>query len=884
MSIRVAFLWARAFRYIPVLFSIALILVVYFSFKASAQTLPQEPALWIAESRGVIRASQESGIAELEIPIKTGVRAVAVDSERGTVWSLSQRTLNAHDREGAPLFSVDVPGPQGEPVALEVTPESGVVWLAMQSQLWAFNASGQILLSRDLGKPFSAAALDTRNSRFWIAMGDTVEAVDETGGLVASQRLNKVKKVQAMAYAPESQHIWLAADDSLLQISNDGSTVTTLSNNKVLKDISAISSDGSGGLWAIDKRQLYAINSTGSVISNWRPFQDENPELVKDVQADPEDGSVWVASQRSVVHLAEDGSPLVEATPDTGDGKTRLIEKLFIEVLGKPRIEFVSPSNGALLNTRFPNLIITYRGADLDVDSIIFTANGVVIAFTCSTEADTAECMPNLPFADGVFDLAVTVANTSGEISAPAEVKITIDATPPVISILSPENGFLTNNTTLQIAGGISEPSSMAIDGDPVEIEDNQFSYGPVTLAEGSNTFVLVATDPAGNIGSLTLSGVLDSIPPQMPDDELIMVEVSGDQISITGRASSVEAGTQVTVINTRTGEQKTITANSEGGFIASIAGKLGDEIQIFSTDAATNQSESISIQAVGTGPFSGPIKLTIISPQNGSTVDGNFVLVVVDLDAPPNTGVSVNSVQAAAVPRSNGLRFYASVPVETGRNTLTVQAISQDGRTVMKSIEVRSNSSFPYRITPLPGKGIAPLYTQFRVEDINGYGISEIRADFNNDGTVDLVAPDEFTEIAATFSGVGLQKAIFTIFDGSGIGHAQPVHLLLLDPEQIDEEITAVWNGMNDALVLGNKDTALQFLSNSAVEKYSSVFEILIPGMPKIVSSYSPLQRSYVSDIYAEYGVNRIIDGVDRVFLIGFIINENGLWRVHTM
>ena len=65
---------------------------------------------------------------------------------------------------------------------------------------------------------------------------------------------------------------------------------------------------------------------------------------------------------------------------------------------------------------------------------------------------------------------------------------------------------------------------------------------------------------------------------------------------------------------------------------------------------------------------------------------------------------------------------------------------------------------------------------------------------------------------------------------------------------------------------------------------QYDEIFEVLIPEMPEIVASYFPLRQSLVTGEYVEYGVNRLIDGVDRVFLIGFVTNEFGQWQLDSM
>jgi hypothetical protein len=103
------------------------------------------------------------------------------------------------------------------------------------------------------------------------------------------------------------------------------------------------------------------------------------------------------------------------------------------------------------------------------------------------------------------------------------------------------------------------------------------------------------------------------------------------------------------------------------------------------------------------------------------------------------------------------------------------------------------------------------------------------------------------------------------------------------IDQAALDAQLRALWAGMNAALVAGDRDRALGYLSSSAREKYARVFDQLLPNMPAIVASYSPLQAGSLTTEIGEYAINRTIGGVNRVFLIYFA-RENGAWRLDAM
>jgi hypothetical protein len=75
-----------------------------------------------------------------------------------------------------------------------------------------------------------------------------------------------------------------------------------------------------------------------------------------------------------------------------------------------------------------------------------------------------------------------------------------------------------------------------------------------------------------------------------------------------------------------------------------------------------------------------------------------------------------------------------------------------------------------------------------------------------------------------------------------------------------------------------------MQFLTAGAQVTYGSTFDALLARLPAIVSTWSSPQASLVDERFAEYGINRTIDGIDRVFLIDFVLDDDGVWRIDAM
>jgi hypothetical protein len=385
-------------------------------------------------------------------------------------------------------------------------------------------------------------------------------------------------------------------------------------------------------------------------------------------------------------------------------------------------------------------------------------------------------------------------------------------------------------------------------------------------------------------MGERVLRVMRDSIPPPPPNSDQIQAQQQTDgSVRVSGATGSVEGGTTVTVVNTRTGERVTTVANPDGSFSTTIAGENGDQLQIYATDRAGNVGPISTIVAASDGPFSGPIRFGSTAPGDGTVVDGDYVLILVELDAPPNTGVTMNEVVAAKVSGTSQQRYYAQIPLQLGENAVEIKAHGQDGRTVTQTHRIISTGPFPYRIALDRPAGASPLETQIEVFDVSGLGIQQIRVDLDNNGTIDRVIDDGQT-FTASYTGVGIRQSRVVVYDDAGSPHSQSFAVLLLDLAAIDQDIQAVWTAMLDALAAGDKESAMQYLSNGAKEQYGPIFDALLPKMPEIVSTYSAPRRSLVARSYAEYGVNRSINGTNSVFLIGFVRNELGQWQLETM
>ena len=273
-------------------------------------------------------------------------------------------------------------------------------------------------------------------------------------------------------------------------------------------------------------------------------------------------------------------------------------------------------------------------------------------------------------------------------------------------------------------------------------------------------------------------------------------------------------------------------------------------------------------------------LSLKVLFPLKGAAVSDTTVLVSGTFQGPANTGITVNGVVAA----QNGEQFMAQVPLQPGDNTVTVTATTTTGEVTTETLNVVSADANPIQVGASATGGMAPLTVNFTVQNNTGNAINKIEADFNGDGTADFSTTDPAAVLQFIYTTPGIYQTRFSITDAQNVVTERTVMIEVQDATKIDQLLKAQWNGMNSALVAGDKATVLSFLNNQAKEKYGPIFDVLLPDMPAIIGSYSAAQTMSITQDIGEYAINRTIDGVNSLFLIYFLRDVDGVWRLDSM
>lgn len=115
--------------------------------------------------------------------------------------------------------------------------------------------------------------------------------------------------------------------------------------------------------------------------------------------------------------------------------------------------------------------------------------------------------LASVPLVEGLNTLTAVATNTGGSITT-ASVQVTLDTTPPHVTIDSPTANYITTAASSTVTGTVndivlgtvnSQQASVTVNGVAAQVTNRSFTAANVPLAVGTNTIQAVARDQAGN-------------------------------------------------------------------------------------------------------------------------------------------------------------------------------------------------------------------------------------------------------------------------------------------------------------------------------------------------------------------------------------------------
>lgn len=244
------------------------------------------------------------------------------------------------------------------------------------------------------------------------------------------------------------------------------------------------------------------------------------------------------------------------------------------------------------------------------------------------------------------------------------------DGTPPTVIITSPVDfALFSTKSPVEVSGTVEDDSAVTVvvNGIDATVSGTTWTAVGVPIGEGGNTITAVATDIAGNVGTATITLLVDTKGPTItietpPPDTLLSIA----EVDVAGMVNDILPGTTID------SDDITVVVNGLNAMVQNRAWSLpklplqpGDnEIRAVATDAGGNSTETIVHVMVVTeaGQF---LKIVSGNPQSaphGTMVPEPLVVVVQDQKGDAVAGVPVTF----EVTRGEGLLSTGGQPDRT--------------------------------------------------------------------------------------------------------------------------------------------------------------------------------------------------------------------------
>ena len=327
--------------------------------------------------------------------------------------------------------------------------------------------------------------------------------------------------------------------------------------------------------------------------------------------------------QNSTVNVVIDKSAGIKNPKTTGDyyfevsttAEPTWVKAEKITIVALPTVSMsVSPEKPDGLNGYYKTHPIVTLTASSPIDS-----HPVIYYYFDSGSPGVYSSPVSVP--DGVHTLYCYAIDNQNNKSHVLSKKFKVDTVPPKLTITSPKNNEILNTRKCIIKGQTAKGATVTIDGNAVSVlPDGSFTYSH--NISGKTTFVIKATDEAGNVTTVNLTVNLDTTPPKLTVFAPVAFQIIHSQyVTVKGKT---EKNSKVTVNGI------SVPVNPEDysfSYTLTLTKEGLNTISVVATDLAGNETK-VSI----------PVKLilkTTITLQIGNkyaVVNGEKKL----LDAPP--------------------------------------------------------------------------------------------------------------------------------------------------------------------------------------------------------------------------------------------------------
>ncbi|MCU1348603.1 MAG: hypothetical protein JWO56_1633, partial [Acidobacteria bacterium] len=354
-----------------------------------------------------------------------------------------------------------------------------------------------------------------------------------------------------------------------------------------------------------------------------------------------------------------------------------------------PVITFASPADGKATNQSS----ITIRGSISDLTAVTLKVGETPVPVSGPTLGNAFTYDAPLA-ADGPATVVFTAVDAAGNVGT-KELHVVRDTAAPALQIATPDADALLANLPLVVRGTVTDATAVTVtvNGVAATLTQDSWEASFATLPEGLQPLVVVATDAAGNITTLTRKVTLDLLAPVVTIATPLAASFTKEStITITGTVSDVSLKS-ITAKGVDGTFAATTTANVSSFTIAGVPVVDGDNaLVVIATDGASRTGQA---QVVVTRDATLPTVTLVAPEQLPLTTSAKAVITASDNLALASVRVTLNGVELLkATQPPFDVTFAAPASAKAGDTlTLLVEATDKAGNiaTATKAIKVIS-------------------------------------------------------------------------------------------------------------------------------------------------------------------------------------------------
>jgi subtilase family serine protease len=339
--------------------------------------------------------------------------------------------------------------------------------------------------------------------------------------------------------------------------------------------------------------------------------------------------------------------------------KTLASSEITVRDIDAPQVTIVAPVDSAFVNSERISLVARVSDSGSGIGPVQWRrAGGAWTPMTLAGDGHTAS-LAGLPEGERIIE--VRASDTTGNVSRPVALTVTVDNTAPAVSITDVEGGRFYNEFVQPVVS-VTDTSPVSV---AKQLNGIVWSGQPV-MNEAVHAFRVEAIDAAGNQSKSSVMFTIDMTSPVIAVGGVVDGALYNH--SVTPEISANDSWLDdVTVLLDAQPYVPGTPVQGEGEHV----------LDIQASDQAGNESSRVLTFIIDTMPPSVPV---ISSIQPGEVINQT----VVDVAGSSEPGAQVELVTSTGsfitIVEANGTYRFASVGFPEGENSITVTATDEAG------------------------------------------------------------------------------------------------------------------------------------------------------------------------------------------------------------